>query len=355
MLFLINNTCQYNCFQGYYLSSINQTCSPCASNCAECYYFSGGTCLRCMPGYVYYNSSCVSSCPSMHTSDANGRCIPCPTGCTSCNTVGECYGCLTGLTLTNLVCKQNCSDGMYLTSGSCVACNSACLTCNSSNACGRCANNLYLQTPGTLNCAPTCPTKFFMDNSSFICTPCPPTCSSCISASQCTGCFSFSTNLLYYYLYKGACLIRCPNGTYLDYQDNFIKTCNSCAFSCIQCFGPTVDQCNECLKGYVLDMTSCVPNCTAGKWADNSSHCDLCNPICKTCFGPTDFQCYSCNYGFYLYKYRCYEICPAGTVNSTDRTGLRICKDCPLNCLICYENLTCSTCAPPTFLHPAQN
>lgn len=353
VLILYNGTCRYNCPPGTYFNSISLICSNCATNCTECYSDNIVYCLKCKDGMVFYNGQCLSSCPSGYTAGQDGKCVQCPTGCLTCNTVGDCFSCITTLTLVDYKCKDNCTSlGQYLSGSSCAACPSICQTCNNQSSCIKCNNSLYLTAPNSILCVTQCLGKTFPDNSTFLCTPCPPTCATCTSTSNCTSCLT--TSLIYYYLYNGTCLYLCPNNTYMDFFDYTTRICKACAPECSVCFGATNSQCIACTKGYILDMTACVRNCTIGKYVDNTSHCDTCNLICQTCFGPSDFQCLSCNYEFYLYKFRCYEICPAGTVNVTIATpewpSLKICRDCPTNCLICLENGQCTVCAPMTYL-----
>lgn len=339
----------YNCPVSTFFSQTNYSCVRCATNCTECTSTSTASCLKCKSGMVLYGTQCLEACPLGFTVGQDGKCVQCPTGCSSCNTVGDCFSCYAALNLIDFKCIENCTAlGQYLLGTTCAMCPILCQTCNNSLSCIKCSNNLYLVTPGGINCTATCPAKTFPDNSTYLCTPCPPTCSSCTSISNCTACLT--SGVIYYYLYNGSCLAMCPNSTYMDFFNQDVRICKSCSVECSVCFGATYSQCINCTKGYVLDMSSCVRNCSIGKYIDNTSHCDSCNLICKTCFGPADFQCYSCNYGFYLYKYRCYEICPAGTVNTTDATGLRICIDCPDNCLICLANGSCTTCAPMSYL-----
>lgn len=303
VLVLVNGVCKYNCPAGSFFSSTTFTCSNCATNCTECTGTSISQCLRCKSGLVLYGSQCLEACPLGFAAGQDGRCIQCPTGCSKCNTVGDCFSCYGNLTLTDYKCMENCTAlGQFLSGTTCLTCPAACQTCNTSTSCIKCNSNLYLVTSGGMNCTSTCPAKTFPDNSTFLCVLCPPACATCTSVSNCTSC-TMATN---YYLYNGSCLAICPNSTYMDFFNQEIRICKLCSPECSVCFGATYSQCINCTKGYVLDMTSCVQNCSIGKYIDNSSHCDSCKLICKTCFGPADFQCYSCNYGFYLYKYRCY-------------------------------------------------
>jgi proprotein convertase subtilisin/kexin type 5 len=191
-----------------------------------------------------------------------------------------------------------------MTTGGCLSCPSVCQTCNSSASCVRCPPGLYLRLAGGVICYETCLDGTYPDNSTFMCQPCPLNCKTCSSPSNCTACNFYDP--LFYYLYKGACLLSCPNGTYMDFLTWNVRGCLPCDPACSNCYGASKDQCLTCLKGSLMDMTSCLPNCTIGKYPDNTSHCDSCHQLCATCFGPTDFQCLSCNYGFYLYRHRCY-------------------------------------------------
>lgn len=241
-------------------------------------------CFKCSPGYVYYSGNCLTICPNSYTPDINGRCIQCPSGCATCNAAGECTSCQSGYQLAGSMCTNGCGQGMYWWNGSCLGCPSQCLYCNASSSCIKCSNGLYLATAGTVVCNQTCVKGTYPDNTTFMCQPCPSNCLACTSASNCTQCFALDP--LYYYLYKGSCLLNCPNGTYMDYIDGTSKGCLLCSPECSSCYGPTKDQCLTCLKGYVMDLTSCNKNCTPGKYSDNTSHCDSCDTICQTCFGP---------------------------------------------------------------------
>ena len=59
------------------------------------------------------------------------------------------------------------------------------------------------------------------------------------------------------------------NGRYLA---SAASKCEFCDPKCIICFGTmTAAECDACVDGYVLDVTTCGNTCTAGYYADSAA------------------------------------------------------------------------------------
>lgn len=123
------------CFEGYYLSSVDSTCSPCAvgqcSNCSE-----SGQCFNCFDLLTYSNNNTCLECnqPCLSCRDGN------PNTCTTCSFIYNAYTpdsfgqCLVCVQAECFECKppafcSKCFDGYYTINGTCQPCSSNCRTC----------------------------------------------------------------------------------------------------------------------------------------------------------------------------------------------------------------------------------
>lgn len=148
--------------------------------------------------------------------------------------------------------------------------------------------------------------------------PCPISCSSCSSSTQCTTCAS------QYFPNSTSGTLQCqPCGPYC-------LTCNS-ATTCTVCISPYVLQadgsCAECQIANAAKCSSIVAasQCTAGYYTSDN-YCYSCLLNCVDCTSNTD--CRACASGYYL--------------NSSVLT----CNLCPSNCLTCdqYNSSRCLSC-----------
>ena len=80
-----------------------------------------------------------------------GLCTGCPNGCSTCDTVGVCYSCLTTYYKYNDHCLQCPTDCLTCIDGS--TCNSCSAGILISNLCIRCTDNTYGGSAGCLSCS----------------------------------------------------------------------------------------------------------------------------------------------------------------------------------------------------------
>lgn len=79
---LQNGQCVEKCSIGFFqknLRNLRLVCQACYPGCVECAN-AAINCVSCKPNF------------QLDTSQGNGNCVPCPTGCLTCNLAGECVG-----------------------------------------------------------------------------------------------------------------------------------------------------------------------------------------------------------------------------------------------------------------------
>ena len=152
----------------------------------------------------------------------------------------------------------------------CRQCDSSCISCNG---------------PTSLNCT-ACPSHFYAyDNE---CNPCikegicnqclicHPICKTCNGPTS-SNCLSCRANEV---LYQGNCLSTCPGSTYLNTEASF-KTCESCDYSCLTCYGSSSSNCLSCFYTFFYYDNHCIPHCPKYfvEFID-SSNSATCTEIC---------------------------------------------------------------------------
>ena len=123
---------QSNCLSGCpstYYNDASFNCTKCASPCDTCSGAGNQTCVTCLSGYLQLNASCYVSCPGGYY-NLSGFCLLCTSPCLTCFGPGTaaCLSCTSGLYLQGSTCVSNCS-GMAVSGNQCVFCASSCLTC----------------------------------------------------------------------------------------------------------------------------------------------------------------------------------------------------------------------------------
>jgi len=347
------------CDVGY----IGATCSQCDTNhgyhlfegmCIDCLY--GGPdsvdgCI-CDVGYEPIPSSfaCVECSPETYKPVvSNEPCIPCPNGCTTCESSGG--QCL------------SCSADYYLNANehTCLPCSEysgmeGCATCSSSVTC-------QIQHPcvTTFECL-SCETGFYMSNGA--CATCDPSCDSgCTDGSPCLTC-----GLGNYLGNAGgvAACIPCPAGTFdpntvsisvtdcqncpeNQYALSNSSTCTPCPAGCPQDCDSTSANCFSCTDGYALDTTQYPYTCVLCRDAISG---------CTSCSSTT--ACNRCELGYYLTAYDpnspstcipCSNFstnCAECNNNYNPETGLQspVCTGCAEPLLVTPTG-TCATSCPP--------
>ena len=363
-----STVCAPTCPDGYFgtLSNSQGACVLCPGNCKTC--LGGGSsilCTSCFSPYFLHNQICQLSCPDGYYPDStNNTCTPCNEACAVCsgplNT--PCSSCKNGYYLylnssSSLVCLSSCPEGYFGSFGvnQCISCFQSCRTCSGTAnfECISCKSGYFLQPYSNL-CLSTCPTGYYQNTVSSMCSPCHSACLTCFGedTTQCLSCQSG-----YFFLQSSsACLSSCPTGYWTDMSKNTKNICTSCHHSCTSCTGPASTQCSACSSRYYLQpsSTTCSPTCGNGYWANSAGNiCSPCASTCTYCVGPTSSDCASCGQGDYLHPFsgKCSATCPLGYYPS-DAT--RRCSPCDKSCTTCFgpSNQGCTSCNSRYFLQP---
>ena len=240
-------------------------------------------------------------------------------------------------------------------------CHSTCKTCvgPANTDCTSCSGTLFLN-PVLNTCTTTCPTTYYKDNTTNLCTRCYQhitgtsqlqSCKTCDGPNS-NNCLTCNTGV-YYDPVNKQCVYSCPAQTWADSSTYTCKACyvpadpSTPPFACASCSGTTSNKCLSCFSGAFLDPTTstCVSTCPNGYYpstADNKCHvCYTKNPpanndeSCLTCNGPNSNQCLTCASPLLLHNgtQKCVNSCPIGWYADATNT----------KCLRCYQATTSSS------------
>ena len=204
-LVLYGSSCIASCPSGSFNSS--GVCQNCLSSCQSC--TNGSSCTSCPSNTYLINGLCQSSCPSGTFQDvATGTCATCNANCSTCSgSATNCSTCLAGTIFYNNTCLSSCPYNYFPINGNCITCGS-CITCSSATTCVQCYSGYYL-FGGT--CYSKCPDTGIADPSTMTCTQCDSSCLTCSGmTNNCTSCKGGT------YLYKSVCFTTCPSGLIAD-------------------------------------------------------------------------------------------------------------------------------------------
>ena len=302
--------------------------------------------------------SCIWPCTYQYYSDAVGECKKCHWTCQACTGpldndcsvclptdykilgLKNCYKtCPGNMVAQGFMCTEKCDTGYFNENSYCTLCNTPCTECESKTNCQKCIEGFKVYNG---ICQKICPTGQYRINDN-VCSNCHQSCLECSSGldGSCTECKSGV-------LYKGRCLEKCPNFTYL-----IEKQCFDCDVSCKTCSGPLNTQCLACNEKFLYrDLQGicysecenftfdslCLENCPLGYYADNRKYCEKCDDTCNECLGPGPNSCKSCD--FYLFQQTCYTSCPDTTFASGST-----CEYCEVSCKKCENSQNCILCA----------
>ncbi|KAL4506714.1 hypothetical protein ABPG72_000285 [Tetrahymena utriculariae] len=204
------NTCNSTCPNKYFQGSNNQ-CQLCSTigNCLTC--SSAGVCTSCdSTTYKKQNTSCVSQCDSSYYVGNGGtECIRCPTGCNTCTSDTNCTTCSVGYIQYQTTCVSSCPSGYsrLMQNGAyvCGLCDPKCQTCDTlSTTCTSCFPNTYLYNQSCI-ISSQIPAGNFGDNTNWTVQPCMNYCVACSYKSLCTTCSQSAV------VYQGVCYTSCPS------------------------------------------------------------------------------------------------------------------------------------------------
>ncbi|EWS75296.1 transmembrane protein, putative (macronuclear) [Tetrahymena thermophila SB210] len=332
-----------NCYDGYYLENDpqSQRCLPCNSLCTQCFGASNSNCLRCRlgvkfdqinqtciscPSKQFYNSqsgvceqcspsclecfgpsknNCISCNASTFLNIDTDTCEACFPSCMNCYNGQQCIKCQQGFYLIdNQYCLQQCPNQMRVLDDKCL-CNETCAKCtydpiNNQSICIRCINDEYLLYDNQSNCIKITECQYYKDYTTNSCTEqCPSTAlyidlvNKACQYSQC------SDNQ---YLFNSKyCISSCPDNFYADSQN----ICQPCNYKCQKCFGPSDNNCIECIQNYYFHqgINACQDSCIQGYvlQQQNNYQCQVCKQNCKACVN-----------SLVLFQGDCLQNCPQG-------------------------------------------
>ncbi|KCV68773.1 serine/threonine protein kinase [Fonticula alba] len=347
-----SGTCVSTCPASTAPNATATACHACHASCATCTHpGSPIACLTC-PGATALQPdgrTCATDCP-MGFRLADGRCVPCDSGCIACSTPGTCDQCDAR--------RFDAGDG------SCSVCHSACLTCTSASACTACQPGLVFLSPDALLdslCTSTCDPGDFpgpgrchaCHRSCALCSGAPDACEVCApgfhrppgwlsGAGPCmacpAGCTSCTSSMCLsceghlFLTHDGRCVASCPAGAF---GQPALAACQPCDATCADCAGPSADECTACIPGLEQvprpgGLLACESPCLEGHFRDDSSMaCLPCHEACAECNGPTDENCWRCQ-DHLLQGSTCVQECAPQHVPMAGR-----CLPCHVSCHQC--------------------
>ena len=237
------------------------------------------------------------TCTSSEFLNASALCEPCNQGCATCSDNTQCDTCIgliqTGSQARNLPdcsCSPGyndlypnetdcqpivCTSGFYLDTSTynCTACNTTCDTCNNTFDCLTCIGNASIaqqdRLPPTCDCQQgfvdvtptndtcqmiTCPSGQYLNDTTWICTPCSAVCATCNNSTACTTCVANATSAQVRVTPNCAC----PSG-YYDLLPGSTD-CTTCGTLCATCTNGTA-------------CTTCIGSVTTGQQARVAPAC----------------------------------------------------------------------------------
>lgn len=210
--------------------------------------------------------------------------------------------------------------------------------------CSSCFQGKYFLQSET-RCVLDCGDGFYNKNADNSCQSCDPTCLDCYGPSNqnCITCPLAEVRRL-----DHSC--GCPTG---QFSENFSIPCANCNPGCKECDGATSSDCIEChgTKNLQVDST-CVEGCFDQSFLFSPGTCLACNQNCKSCNGITDKKCTECYPGKLLAITRgtcVFAPCPSGTYVLSPL----VCEDCAPYCKVCSGKLPsqCSECEVDFKIH----
>lgn len=230
-----------SCVPGYFFNAASQTCSSC--NIANCYSCSILGCAQCRSGYTLSptytcQKICNNPCSSCSDTDPNS-CLSCvagyvfdnssPQNCRpdfSCNSTKNCAICPVGYSI------QPVSSTYF-----CVQCGPSCARCdpNQPNKCVSCLLGSYA--------------------SNNTCNACPSSCANCNGPNSCFTCATGFIPVQPAYMPAASAPSASATGNSIIYQP---LSCMACVSPCATCLYTTTS-CFSCITGYTLQGATCLP------------------------------------------------------------------------------------------------
>ncbi|CAH1252500.1 CD163 [Branchiostoma lanceolatum] len=292
-MFLLNQTCVFDCGRGRYGNPTSFRCEPCPADCLTCEFSSAQlVCTSCKAPKVFHNQRCLTMCPSgtyaamMDTSQINmyaairlaggsnqleGRIEILHEGHwgTVCNdffdldaatvacrqmNLGAAVGLLDlesadvgpglgPIWLDNVMCNGNEQrlEDCYRQDWGENNCN------HNKDVAIRC------EGPGVRQCQPSCPDGYYGNPSDHTCQRCFANCLTCVGTS-----FSCDRCKVGFYNNGTTCVSTCGHGFHAREGDG---TCQPCSPECASCEG-SAESCTSCPQDMYLQGSTCVATCS---------------------------------------------------------------------------------------------
>ena len=123
------------------------------------------------------------------------------------------------------------------------------------------------------------------------------------------------------------CVASCPVGQFPDTTDSRCQSCD--VFGCLVC--PAEGVCTRCEQPLWLLNQTCVRSCPPGHYGNTGTgNCHPCDAACLTCTdGVSDTSCTSCHVTWALYDGACVDECPRDRLlwNVTSAVCVNQCPD----------------------------
>ena len=293
--------------------------------------------------------TCVSSCPATeYGNNSTNTCDQCNSSCQTCKGpgAGECLTCASGNLNFTSYCVSSCGNGKYSSGGVCYSCLTQCSTCNSATACTGCNVVLgiayYLQS-NISSCVVSCPSGSYADSIHGQCMNCTSPCASCVNSdTYCLSCVA-SKYLVYG---QNSCANSCPDGQYVI---TGTYTCGLCSVNCKTCSGGNSSNCGSCglasngLQLFLYTDSRCYSSCPNGFYGSTTNYqCTGCDSTCDGCT-LSSTNCIKCaSNKFRLIGSNQCGSCPDGYYGYSIT---KLCTICPTGCTTCTSPSACAGCA----------
>lgn len=258
----------------------------------------------------------------------------------TCTGARVCQNCSLGYFLReDLFCYPTCPDRFYAddSSRTCKPCPYDCLNCIPDGKCLTCdqANDHRVRNDSTGRCIAL---SGFYDGNQTVCLLCPSVCTVCSSATVCSACAGG-----YYLRGDGYCHSNCTDRFY---PEPSTLQCTACPYDCLTCDRFSVClSCDAAVDRRVLNSSGrCIP--LDGYYDNLTSISVKCPPVCSTCSSAT--ICSSCAEGYAL---RLDQFCYTSCLDSFYIDNMRTCQACPQSCLQCSSPVYCTSCKEGYFLN----
>ena len=160
-----DHTCVEVCPYQFYGSATTSQCEECVGRCNEC--TSEEECLNCQLGFLE-GTNCVDHCAQVgyYTDLETLECEPCSPECQECEYLSTfCLSCSSSLVFYNNTCMTTCPDATFSDGITCQACTYPCEHCSSATLCLTCIDSYLMDSA----CVSPCPDAYYEDNLALTC------------------------------------------------------------------------------------------------------------------------------------------------------------------------------------------